>query len=1103
MLTNIRSFRKFANLRILLLILVLQRGTFSLPLANENDIRGNLDELLGEFRREQVFLSNTMLNKSRSLNLPEKLAEAEVEEAEERRAKAYRGKSEAKTPFIATNSRYSLGYIGRGYDLYFGNPLSEDGVVDQGFRLPVIDLPFSFRFTSDGEYRIPDNVDVISEPSASFSSSYYQVKSESDYQSMLKVDASVNAHASGFGLSGSFSASFAYQNSKRNIEKRDTTSLNIIGRAVVYKARLSSTARMSKVSDYFESAVKALPTDRCEEDNMQRLYLQVIEDFGTHYTTQVVMGAKAINEIRFRTSDLDRLSAEGINAKVAAEIAYSGLAVSAGGGFSAGIENKEKQRKRVLNTNKEQREYYIGGSPPSGTISPGQGSTEILREWARSASENPVPIQYKLSSIESLLYPDNFRDLNYGFYERRKCLRKALLTYCMNNIGPNACDERSVITRSKRDTDSRVQKVVRYGDFITLQNRDRSLVLSEQYGTTTGSTIKLLTSAKTSEDFNGLFQIIPLEGQENKMELEVHYGEPFLLRSKEGEVMYMGRKFISNVDEPSEARLMDLFDENMSRIGANKTQSYVEDFAIFHLRNDLRVYLISIQVYVHCYASTKTTHTYQVEMYGKGVTVKTAVTAECMCRYYLCKGYRWYHSIVVEKDIQALESMQIVALQNMEKSIKNVQVKTIMNGIKERFVSRNELRCDTTVCELTFQEPEKASPYCNEVLFPSVDGLTNHHFESDTIMISVDVIVKIQFIEIRSDFEPDIQMAYFDRKFERAVKIKHDMTSESNTDSNIKSFRLTPRYSVYTNAIKLSSNYTNVNLTALKNRLTIVGCPKAKLDQDNGNIQGIEWQIYPTNKEILNYPFLRVASIPDEQKNTDEVYDNFGTPVTTSLSFKVPINGNKINCPYDSNFIHTFLTKTRETSELKYESISIKQSKMIDVEQEGYLAVDLLVTGLTKGELESGIMYLNKTLKSAVDIFPCNNGATSKSRRNGEDPQNSWFKPLMITIAVAVVVLIIILIYVLHRRKRFKTKNVNDRKVKVSKLSKDNQRPQLSIINQDDEAFGKRMNLSEEKLLNVSMGTLFDHRCSRDLYQNESVFASRSDLAAQRLYENE
>ncbi|CAC5369780.1 Protein adenylyltransferase fic-1,Protein adenylyltransferase Fic,Protein adenylyltransferase FICD [Mytilus coruscus] len=38
----------------------------------------------------------------------------------------------------------------------------DDGEVDQGFRLPVLDLNFNFRFTADCEYRIPDNADVIS-----------------------------------------------------------------------------------------------------------------------------------------------------------------------------------------------------------------------------------------------------------------------------------------------------------------------------------------------------------------------------------------------------------------------------------------------------------------------------------------------------------------------------------------------------------------------------------------------------------------------------------------------------------------------------------------------------------------------------------------------------------------------------------------------------------------------------------------------------------------------------------------------------------------------------------------------------------------------------
>ena len=65
-------------------------------------------------------------------------------------------------PFMSTKAPSSLGYIGRGYDIFYGNPHSE-GEVDQGFRLPAIDMPYSYHFTSDGKYRLPDNVDVISE----------------------------------------------------------------------------------------------------------------------------------------------------------------------------------------------------------------------------------------------------------------------------------------------------------------------------------------------------------------------------------------------------------------------------------------------------------------------------------------------------------------------------------------------------------------------------------------------------------------------------------------------------------------------------------------------------------------------------------------------------------------------------------------------------------------------------------------------------------------------------------------------------------------------------------------------------------------------------
>ena len=80
--------------------------------------------------------------------------------------------------------------------------------------------------------------------------------------------------------------------------------------------------------------------------------------------------------------------------------------------MKAGFDSNTDQRERIANTQKEEREYYIGGKPPTGKSK--RGSTETLREWARSAAENPAPIQYKLSSIDSLLRPNSFKDLSYG-----------------------------------------------------------------------------------------------------------------------------------------------------------------------------------------------------------------------------------------------------------------------------------------------------------------------------------------------------------------------------------------------------------------------------------------------------------------------------------------------------------------------------------------------------------------------------------------------------------------------------------------------------------------------------------------------------------------
>ncbi|XP_062601466.1 uncharacterized protein LOC134263170 [Saccostrea cucullata] len=632
----------------------------------------SLEEMVSGFRFQQLQLSTTMMNASIHARLPEKLASAEAQEADQREAKAFRAFHEAQTPFIATTSLYNLGYIGRGYDLFKGNPLSDDGVVDQGFRLPIMELPYTHKFTADGEYRIPDNVDVIAESSAKFGSSFYSVQSESDYKRMLSVDASVNAARGGWGVSASFSASASYQKNTREIHKGETTTLNIVSRAVAYRARMSETAKMSKVNEYVEKAVMLLPMENCEDESLQEMYLNFIREFGTHYTTQVVMGAKAVQQLTFDKSDLSRLESEGISAKVAAQASFSGLGASGGGGFSVGVGSKEESKERVQNTNKEQYEYYIGGNPPSGDFS--LGSTESLREWARSADEKPVPIQYRLTSIETLLKPGYFKDITYGLFERRQCLRRALYTYCKSTASPSLCNppdgaSTTLTSRRKRQAEDvkRFNDGIKFGDFVTLRNRNSTkyLALSTSTGYLYGTVTKPLVQVDSITNYDGLFQIKSGDDDSTTLGTPLVYGQSFKLVSVEAGNLFTGRLFIDDISRAPTSKLETLFKRQDGR--KFSAPGDITDFSIFQRLEKDRSYVISLQI--NC-SGRDNPPQYQVNLEGTAGTAKFEMDNLCKGGYY--GRTSWYHGAFADKDIGQLQRVRLMG--RGTEPIKGIQI---------------------------------------------------------------------------------------------------------------------------------------------------------------------------------------------------------------------------------------------------------------------------------------------------------------------------------------------------------------------------------------------------------------------------------------------
>lgn len=494
---------------------------------------------------------------------------------------------------------------------------------------------------------------------------------------MLQVDVSVQASASGFGYSGSFSASTSYKRSVKEVTKEEATTVDIVGRANVYKARLSSTGTISKLSEEFEDSIRALPIERCKEDVIQRLYVKVIEEFGTHYATEVVMGAKAVQELRFKNSDLDRFKSLGVSVKVAAEMSFRLGVFSGDAAFSVGVTSNEELREMLSKTEKEQREYYIGGRPPSVDYS--AGSTEALREWARSAAENPAPIRYKLVSIDAIIRPEYFKKKILGLYEKKQCFRKALFSHCTSMIPAYHCS-----LRSESSADG-YPGTFKYGDFIKIRNGHRYLALSQHYGISPGVTMKPLTTVSEITNYDGLFRLVPPDGFSDKLGLTIHYGEPFLLKTIKGDKLHIGRSIILNTDKPVETRLLDLFNDQDETMNVNISHSPITDYSVFLKKEHACSYLITIRS--HCY-NGKVKH-YQIEMVGsKGTTSNTVVVGnidECLCPGRNPCGSYWFHTLVVNQDIGGIHTVRITGKYGVSTDgIWELKVKSIINGEKRQ-----------------------------------------------------------------------------------------------------------------------------------------------------------------------------------------------------------------------------------------------------------------------------------------------------------------------------------------------------------------------------------------------------------------------------------
>jgi hypothetical protein len=217
----------------------------------------------------------------------------------------------------------NIGYLASGYNIFYGNPLSQG--VDPGFGKSSQIFDFDYgkkKVTDDLRYLQPDGVDIKNENKCTMSFSSSQMSSESDIKSTFQNTISGSVEGSYGAFSGAFRADATFNRMVNDITSSNSLYISSKAECMVYQANLNKYAKPA-FHENFIAAVNHLSTNIND-------YYEFIDDFGTHYVTTVHMGAKFGYTSKLDRSKVQQLTSKGINLNTAAEASAWGVTVKAG-----------------------------------------------------------------------------------------------------------------------------------------------------------------------------------------------------------------------------------------------------------------------------------------------------------------------------------------------------------------------------------------------------------------------------------------------------------------------------------------------------------------------------------------------------------------------------------------------------------------------------------------------------------------------------------------------------------------------------------------------------------------------------------------------------
>jgi len=319
------------------------------------------------------------------------------------------GKVVVRATQLATPPK-GLSFLGRGYDIYKGNPRDFKAIGgDVGFKSRIFKLDFSAEETDDDQAVLkPKGTQIFPRKTCSTSFTSQLIDSTESLQKELDRDSSYDMSVSasfeydgalvqgGGSFEGRWSGSKSFRSMAKSFEKRSSVYVVSEATCSVYEAHIQSHLKPG-LDENFLAGIKDLPATY-----HGLKYHRFLQEFGTHVLVGGLWGSKYGKVYKMKTKELEKFKSEGSSVSRAASYAASawgsGFGASGSASFSRSDESTNAERKEEASSFSSSvsstKTYSFGARPP------GEGG---ITAWAASSELEALPIQYTLQTVDHIV----------------------------------------------------------------------------------------------------------------------------------------------------------------------------------------------------------------------------------------------------------------------------------------------------------------------------------------------------------------------------------------------------------------------------------------------------------------------------------------------------------------------------------------------------------------------------------------------------------------------------------------------------------------------------------------------------------------------------